>query len=247
MSSSVLALEHAFIKVSQQTNINYRQRLASVLSFFCDGELKSRMFSQVPYESLQKQFRSNQKVLEREASALQTQLAELVANARMFAASHPIRVARARRVYCIDVRHVMVAEQGAVSASVAAAELEALCGRLTSVRRKLDDVLREEEAHTERCRARLAHLGDEHAASSSQQWTETRLDRIIVDFLLREGCYESANHLARDSNIEVGSAARPSAARPCSTSAHSLDPSHADGAVPAEPGRHPGLHRVAAD
>lgn len=75
MSSSVLALEHAFIKV-----IGYRT-IAKTL--YHDHDTVYEMSPQVPYESLQKNFRSNQKVLEREATALHSQLADLVANARM--------------------------------------------------------------------------------------------------------------------------------------------------------------------
>jgi macrophage erythroblast attacher len=35
------------------------------------------------------------------------------------------------------------------------------------------------------------------------QWSRVRVDRILVDHLLREGCYESAIKLAKDSGIEV--------------------------------------------
>lgn len=35
------------------------------------------------------------------------------------------------------------------------------------------------------------------------QWNRVRVDRILVDHLLREGCYESAVKLAKDSDIEV--------------------------------------------
>ena len=35
------------------------------------------------------------------------------------------------------------------------------------------------------------------------QWNRLRMDRIIIDYLLREGFFRSATKLAKDNSIEV--------------------------------------------
>lgn len=62
-----------------------------------------------------------------------------------------------------------------------------------------------EEKCTKHLHVRLDHLkehADEHK-SSTLVWKKKRLDRMLVDHLLRAGYYESAGRLARDAQIEV--------------------------------------------
>lgn len=57
---------------------------------------------------------------------------------------------------------------------------------------------------------RLDHLM-EHAderKSSSIVWKKKRLDRMLVDHLLRAGYYETATRLAMDAQIEVTNVAK---------------------------------------
>lgn len=56
------------------------------------------------------------------------------------------------------------------------------------------------QAH--RCRARLDHL-DAAEAENLSEWNNTRLKRLLVDYLLRMSYYDSATKLAECSNIQV--------------------------------------------
>eukprot|EP00128_Syssomonas_multiformis_P004293 Colp12_sorted_trinity150504_noHs@31230 len=90
----------------------------------------------------------------------------------------------------------------------AAESLSSLVMRLTSLKRKLEDGLREEELHIKRCNTRLNHLQEyQHVTNKegedvNERWKAKRLDRILVDHMLRDGNYDSATLLAKDSGIE---------------------------------------------
>ena len=76
-----------------------------------------------------------------------------------------------------------------------------------------------EAGDLQRCRARLAHLAELGPApkDGALDWSRRRLDRILVDHLLRTGNYDSALQLASESGIQV----RPARVR-CSTIAAAL-------------------------
>ena len=62
-----------------------------------------------------------------------------------------------------------------------------------------------EEKCTKHLHVRLDHL-KEHAderKSSTLVWKKKRLDRMLVDHLLRAGYYDTASSLATDAQIEV--------------------------------------------
>ncbi|KAL2896506.1 Protein MAEA-like protein [Bienertia sinuspersici] len=58
-----------------------------------------------------------------------------------------------------------------------------------------------ESLQAQRCRARLNHLEAADAENLSE-WSNTRLKRILVDYMLRMSYYESAAKLAETSNIQ---------------------------------------------
>lgn len=70
----------------------------------------------------------------------------------------------------------------------------------------LDDQLEEgsrtENLQAQRCRARLDHLESADTENISE-WNNTRLKRILVDYMLRMSYYDTAIKLAQDSNIQV--------------------------------------------
>jgi len=76
--------------------------------------------------------------------------------------------------------------------------------RLTSLKRKLEEMNAEEEKQVQRCKARLDHLGlvsvpeEQRAESLLIQWSEARVDRVIIDYMFRQGYYESAISLSRE-------------------------------------------------
>jgi len=65
----------------------------------------------------------------------------------------------------------------------------------------------EEEKHVQRCKARLDHMrlvsGEGQTEPGLQKWNEARVDRVLVDYMLRQGQYESAQALANEANILV--------------------------------------------
>lgn len=54
----------------------------------------------------------------------------------------------------------------------------------------------------QRCRARLDHLESADVESLSD-WNNTRLNRILVDYMLRMSYYDTAAKLAESRNIQV--------------------------------------------
>ena len=63
----------------------------------------------------------------------------------------------------------------------------------------------QEEESARVCKRRLDHLKEYDRASGSAlaQWKKKRVDRMLVEYFLRAGYYETAIKLARHSNIEV--------------------------------------------
>lgn len=60
--------------------------------------------------------------------------------------------------------------------------------------------------------ARMNHLADLHAIESTvtpefEEWSKTRLDRMLADYLLRRGYSDAASALARSRGITVSIAA----------------------------------------
>lgn len=63
-------------------------------------------------------------------------------------------------------------------------------------------------AHTDHIEKRIKHLSQIENVTLSKSpefiaWNKTRLDRVIVDFLLREGLNQSAKKVAAETGIEV--------------------------------------------
>lgn len=59
-----------------------------------------------------------------------------------------------------------------------------------------------EHLQAQRCRVRLDHLESADAENMSE-WNSTRLNRILVDYMLRMSYYDTAVKLADRSNIQV--------------------------------------------
>ncbi len=71
---------------------------------------------------------------------------------------------------------------------------------------QLDESNKSEQAQVQRCRARLDHLSmlqqlgskDDHAS-----WNNVRVERILVDYMLRSSYYDTATKLAEANNLQV--------------------------------------------
>ncbi|KIY92088.1 Protein fyv10 [Monoraphidium neglectum] len=84
------------------------------------------------------------------------------------------------------------------------AGLDQLVTRLQGLKRKLADVSRAERDEAARCQARLEHLAalGAPARGAAVAWNRPRLDRILVDHLLRDGCHVSATALSASAGID---------------------------------------------
>lgn len=132
----------------------------------------------MPYELSRRNFKNAQRVIEHTSSALTTSLAATTKAATKSAAPETT----------LD-------------------NLDSMITRMQTLKRKLQ-VLHEEEAKIHQsAKARLQHLQDLYHVQSLvdvkyDEWSRTRLSRLLVDYLLREGYAESAACLARSKGIE---------------------------------------------
>ncbi|KAG8177877.1 hypothetical protein JTE90_004271 [Oedothorax gibbosus] len=135
----------------------------------------------VPYEVLNKKFRTAQKTIDREVSHVQNAASDLEKGLLKKSA---------------NVGEINVLLGGVVE-------------KLNILKRKLissqsEGSVSEELEAASVCKRRLDHL-KEHASSQESavaQWKKKRLDRMLVDHFLRCGYYNTALKLARHSNIE---------------------------------------------
>ncbi|KAL1497840.1 hypothetical protein ABEB36_008728 [Hypothenemus hampei] len=137
----------------------------------------------VPYEILNKRFRTAQKTLDREVSHVQQGISEL--EKCLF---------QDNEVKAINITNL----------------LGGMVEKLQVLKRKADESISEELAASQVCKKRLDHL-KEHAQTitnesssrgSVNNWRRKRLDRMVVEYCLRNGYYDSAILLAEKSDIK---------------------------------------------
>lgn len=78
---------------------------------------------------------------------------------------------------------------------------------METLKRKLEALQTEEQTNHKHARARIQHLQDLHDIPSLadvkyDRWAKVRLDRLLVDYLLRYGYGDSARALAKEVKIE---------------------------------------------
>ncbi len=137
----------------------------------------------VPYENLNKRFRSAQKVIEREMTHVMSAVdaAEKVVSA-------PTGGEDANP------------EAEAAAAAAAATQLDAALARLESFQSRSNEAVKAEMDAAANCKHRLEHLrggvdaGQDAASNPAAQavWRKTRVDRMLVEHFLRSGFYNSA-------------------------------------------------------
>ena len=79
--------------------------------------------------------------------------------------------------------------------------------RMTKLKRKVETLRTEEEKLHLQSRKRIQHLQDLYSIPSLadvkfDEWSRVRLNRLLVDYLLRNGYRESAGQLAREKGVE---------------------------------------------
>ncbi|KAJ6010500.1 hypothetical protein N7451_001912 [Penicillium sp. IBT 35674x] len=87
------------------------------------------------------------------------------------------------------------------------AALDAMISRMQGLKRKMESLQEEERRIQSQSRKRIQHLEALHNIPSLadvkyDQWSRVRLDRLLVDHMLRSGFSESAKQLAEERDIE---------------------------------------------
>ncbi|XP_070256791.1 E3 ubiquitin-protein transferase MAEA isoform X4 [Myotis yumanensis] len=162
----------------------------------------------VPYETLNKRFRAAQKNIDRETSHVTMVVAELEKTLSS----------------CPAVDSVVSLLDGVVE-------------KLSVLKRKAVESIQAEDESAKLCKRRIEHLkehsSDQPAAASL--WKRKRMDRMMVEHLLRCGYYNTAVKLARQSGIETRTEAlQPGRGEPAGRGAAG----HGHAGLPA---RHPHL------
>lgn len=83
-----------------------------------------------------------------------------------------------------------------------------MLARMRNLKRKLAAAHEEEARLHAQSASRIKHIGDLYSMQSLddvryEDWSRTRLDRLLVDYLLRNGYQESATALAKEKGIEM--------------------------------------------
>lgn len=72
---------------------------------------------------------------------------------------------------------------------------------------QLDESKQGEQYQVQRCRARLDHLsmlqGLNYSKENEVMWNHTRVQRILVDYMLRSSYFTTASELADSTQIQV--------------------------------------------
>lgn len=87
------------------------------------------------------------------------------------------------------------------------ASLDATLLKAQNLKRKLEALQAEEKALHKQQKARIQHLEELHeipnlADVKYDNWSHVRLNRLLVDYLLRQGYTQSAKELAKEKGIE---------------------------------------------
>lgn len=82
-----------------------------------------------------------------------------------------------------------------------------MINRMQGLKRKMESLQGEEKILHQHSRKRIQHLQDLYEIPSLadvkyDEWSRVRLNRLLVDYLLRNGYGESARALAREKGIE---------------------------------------------
>eukprot|EP00775_Hariotina_reticulata_P009235 gene9235-9400_t len=116
------------------------------------------------------------------------------------------RAAKDRKAYVDETGEALSAIESASSGSQAEQmeHLDQLVSRLHGLKRKLQEVGRQEANEALRCKVRLEHLQllGQPSKGNVIAWNKQRLSRILVDHMLRRGYHQSAGALAQETQSE---------------------------------------------
>ena len=87
------------------------------------------------------------------------------------------------------------------------ASLDAAISRMQGLKRKIQGLQEEEQRLFQQSRKRIQHLQDLHSIPDLgdvkyENWSKTRFNRILTDYLMRRGYQQSAVQFAKSTGIE---------------------------------------------
>jgi len=141
------------------------------------SEVKSLEHSSlmVPYEFLNKSFRSAQKVIDREVS-------------HIISANDKIK---------------KISSKNSTTVGDASKELDNVLLKLKALKRKTQDAINEEQERLKKCQNRLSYLKEEEMVSKKSVIAKHyRIERLLIDYFLRSGHYETAIYMTKNSNVK---------------------------------------------
>ncbi|MEQ2213072.1 hypothetical protein XENOCAPTIV_009321 [Xenoophorus captivus] len=179
---------------------------------------------QVPYETLNKRFRAAQKNIDRETSHVTMVVAELEKTLSSFPVVDSVvslldgvveKLSALKRKKATGSRKIrlthMSEEESDLLLHVKGTKLQMGYFHHTA------ESIQAEDESAKLCKRRIEHL-KEHSSDqpgSVNLWKKKRMDRMMVEHLLRCGYYNTAVKLARQSGIEVESSVNTAAAQMC--------------------------------
>ena len=148
-------------------------------SFGCLDELRTLEHStlKVPYETLNKQYRNVQKSIDRDCSSLSQSV-----------------VSTEKLVKSTDFSKADIINS-----------FSNVIEKLRSLKKHSNDLRNEEKDLLQLVKKRVDHLKENEGSNAivTKNFKKQRLDRMLIDYFLRSGFYETAQLLANKSNIEV--------------------------------------------
>ncbi|KAM9967814.1 hypothetical protein ACTFIW_001901 [Dictyostelium discoideum] len=141
------------------------------------GEIQlERSLLKVPFECINKSFRISQKSIEKEMNNVITQITE------------------------INKKRLTISKDDAINT------VDKLLNRVQQLKRKMEDVKLEEEQQIKKLKSRLSHLNIATNCQNQKDHREifnnTRINRILIDYFLREGYYDSAIEFSNQLKIK---------------------------------------------
>lgn len=134
----------------------------------------------VPYESLNKQYRNVQKSIDRDCSSLNQAM--------------------------MSLEKLSKSETTNVSRTDLIATFTGVVDKLKAMKKRARGEFKEEEDELfETLSKRIGHLKECHSSSLRvvKGFRRARIDRILIDYFLRSGFYQTAQLLATKANIQV--------------------------------------------
>ncbi|MCJ1310170.1 GID complex subunit containing RING finger motif [Agyrium rufum] len=156
----------------------------------------------LPYELSRKNFKSAQRAFEREKEFVLSSLKQ-TANASL--SSSKTTSSSKNATTSTTSNDATPPANPAATQSLEA--LDTMITRMQNLKRKLTTLHDQEIALQKQSRRRIQHLQDLYEIPSLadvkyEEWSKVRLNRLLVDYLLRRGYMESAQNLAKQKGIE---------------------------------------------